>query len=535
MTDVQTTETGLFSIVEDRTVEGLLLPYNEESRLSVSNTAPIKFAKGTIRLPRDPSVVTLNEEHSQFAPLGRAIELRETEEGVVAKFAIANTDEGDAYLAAPEKRRLSPELRDLVRRGADAVTARLTGAAITTEGAFASAALFALGDITEELVDAAVVSDSGDLAIEANELPSTVTVTAGEETKVFTPEDAPTADNPANEETENATMSNAVAPATAAESVVDETVKSANALFSAITTAARSGDKSALEAIKTDALFALADQTYDKNATDPGKNYEQILGEIWTGDEFERQIVPLFTSGTLTELRFKQSQWVQKPLVDKWDGNKTAIPSRSATRTVSDKMAQRFAGGLDIAREYADFGHTDDIAEIVRQMVQSYKENSDAYVLDEVLAAATEVASSTYPTGVSKPHGVLVQGARAVRTEGRARATFAVLADDLYEELLFTPKDGILEYLGGQFGIKDGSFDGFQVVNHPDVPAGHALIGASQSARVLELPGSPIRVSAQDIARGGLDEAVFGYVGVSIQRPSALVLIDTTGTGTPVA
>lgn len=517
-------EQGVFAVIEDRTVRGLLLPWDEVSRLSASKTEPISFASGTVRLPRDPNAVTLNVEHSQHHPIGRATALEATDQGIVAEFTILNTDEGDAYLAAPEKRRLSAELRDIARQGVTGLAAVLTGAALVTQGAFESAALFALGDV-EDVTDTPA-EDAAVLRVEAPEIPDSVVVSTPDSTVTFTPEDD---DTEAAEAAEEANMATAIAPTTAADTAVVTEAPTADGLFAAIETARRTGDPRALEGTERAAAnFALADQTFDKNATDPGRNYEQALGEIWAGDDVDRQIVPLFSAGTLTELRFTQTQWGTTPLVDKWDGNKTAIPSRSATRTATSKQAQRFAGGLDIAREYADFGHAEDIAEIVRQMVQSYKENSDAYVLDEVLGALTPVAANTYPAGVTTAHGVLVQGARSVRTLGRARASFAVLSEDLYEELLFTPKDNVLEYLGGAIGIQSGTFDGFTVVSHADMAEGTALIGAAPAVRVLELPGSPIRVSAQDIARGGLDEAVFGYVGVSIQRPSALALIDTT-------
>jgi hypothetical protein len=142
-----TTEAGLFSRVGDtRIVRGLLLPFGELSRPSLSKTEPVMFSAAAVTLPRDPSVVTLNDEHDRFNPLGRATSLEVTEAGVVAEFSIANTDEGDAFLASKAKRKLSAELGSLVRNGARAVRSRLTGAAVCVEGAFESAALFSLAD-----------------------------------------------------------------------------------------------------------------------------------------------------------------------------------------------------------------------------------------------------------------------------------------------------------------------------------------------------------------------------------------------------
>ncbi|WP_223693821.1 hypothetical protein [Leifsonia poae] len=149
-----TTELGTFSVnIEDRTVEGILLPFGETSRLSMSKTEPIYFSADAVSLPADASVVTLNREHDQFSPVGRAIVLEKRDEGVYAKFAIARTPEGDEFLTkeypAGRFKKLSAEILGIVRDTADkarAVAGKITGAALTTEGAFESAALFSADD-----------------------------------------------------------------------------------------------------------------------------------------------------------------------------------------------------------------------------------------------------------------------------------------------------------------------------------------------------------------------------------------------------
>src|SRR5690606_11804342 len=82
---------------EARIVRGRLLPYGELSRRSVT-TEPVMFAKGTVELPADPSVITLNREHSQHYPIGRAIEVSEADGGIDVAFQIARTPDGDQAL-----------------------------------------------------------------------------------------------------------------------------------------------------------------------------------------------------------------------------------------------------------------------------------------------------------------------------------------------------------------------------------------------------------------------------------------------------
>jgi len=54
-------------------------------------------------------------------------------------------------------------------------------------------------------------------------------------------------------------------------------------------------------------------------------------------------------------------------------------------------------------------------------------------------------------------------------------------------------------------------FDWNKLQPSNQVPAGAVVAGVRQAGTFYELPGVPIRVEAIDIARGGIDEALFGY------------------------
>lgn len=551
-------ETGLFAVVgdvADREVEGLLVPYGELSRTSMDGVPPIRFAPGTVAMPADPSVVTGYVDHDRHQPVARALELREQlPEGIVGRFAIARTPEGDAYLADPTRRRLSPELAGIVRRGADGIRARLTGAGFVTEGAFASAGLFALGDVVDETGaddldpadpdDGEVLSESSNVAAWTDEdgktwtrTEHTLTVKRGNETTTtttYTLAEPDEGDDETNPEGEAALMS---APATGFAAATPTTTPDVGlfALARAIVEARRNGNARPLDAITAQAetmgLFALADQTYDKAAGDVAhgvNSVPQYLTDIWEGDLVEGLAYSEhFDSGELTDLTFKQRAITQRPLVTKWTGNKSEIPSQAAKFTTTPKSAQRFAGGLDIAREHYDFGKVEDVALILQLMGESYRLNSERYIGDELRAAATtlEVDAATRPAGVSAAHHKLVRGALAVLRKGRALPTVAFVADDLFDELLLTPKDSGLEYLTTSLNLAGGDFEQFRIVPDDSLAAGEVLVGARKAVQVLTLPGSPIRVNALDIARGGVDEALFGYVGVRTRRAEALQLV----------
>lgn len=324
----------------------------------------------------------------------------------------------------------------------------------------------------------------------------------------------------------------AAAQPTTAE--VDKAVLTIDGFFSAIEEAKTSGDHSKLEAlqgIQRMAMFALQDVTYETGAGSLGtadviakKDY---LGELWQGNAFERRIIPLFQSAALTALEWRAWKWTVKPAVAEWTGNKAAIPSTKPTVEPTSGKAQRFAGGNDIAREFYDFNDTEAIQAYVKALVESYAMVSDLYVLTTVKAAATALVipnAEPLPAGVNEAHYKIVKGALAV-VAAKATPTFALVASDVFAELALTPKDKTLEYLTFSAGLEDGTAAGFRIVPSADLAAGEVLVGAARAATVMELPGSPIRVNALDIAKGGTDEAVFGYVGVNINYALALQLV----------
>ena len=74
--------------------------------------------------------------------------------------------------------------------------------------------------------------------------------------------------------------------------------------------------------------------------------------------------------------------------------------------------------------------------------------------------------------------------------------------------------------MGGQ-RVQPGAF-----LRSPLVPAGKVIMGARPAISFYELGGgSPIRVEALDVAKGGIDSAVFGYVGTLVNRPGGIISV----------
>lgn len=528
-------KTALFADLSTRTVRGLLLPYNEMSRRSVT-TDPVMFAKGDVALPRDPEIVTLNEGHSQFAPVGRAIELTETDKGIEATFKVANTPEGDDLLlraagADESKRpRLSAEVADLVRRG-NRAAARLTGAAIVPVGAFASAGLFELADGEEEQIEDAVeeaveetVPQVSDEAI--NQIADAVIEKLNDSAD-------PGEDN-TNTEGEFA-MTNARIPAGVKAPTAPK--KTASALFAAIA----SKDFDAMKAFSTPespAMFAIEGLQHSGPSTETiGADTAQVgyLGEIWDGNPYERKFWGLFDTKPLTSWKAVGWKWdpANAPEVGSYAGNLAEISSNALDTIPVEVTAQRVAGGNRLDRRYLDFNDQEVIASYFSKLAEHYARFTDAAALAAAVTAAgsdLDVSSTSYPYGSPVAIAAIIDGALQVLSE-EATPSFAVVSPELWRDIALIGRNDVLGYLQAGFGLESGSVEGFKILPGA-VGTGKVLVGAKQGLQVFELGGSPIRVDALAVHNGAMDGALYGYYA-TLDSGLGLSIVDTTDYDVP--
>lgn len=500
----------LFANVEARTIRGLLIPYGEASRTNLTGTEPIAFSRGTVTVPRDVTMVGLNLNHDRFTWAGRVAELEDTDAGMVATFKVAETDEGDEALAAVAAGRLtklSAEVVKLVRDGATAVSAKLTGAALVDEGAFASAALFALGDV-EEVPTEPAPADPEEPAEPEEE----------EEEEIVPEAQIPTG-----------------LPAPAPVAVVEKKEPTKGEMFAAIEAVHRGvASTETLQqvqqfmAMERSALFALSDVDYDGAGGVGAKMTRPAwIGEVLDGTTYAQRFAPLFGQQTLTGLAMSGWKWNVKPAGATWTGNKDAISSNTPTITPVTESATRWAGGHDIAREHLDFGTPGFFDAYNAAMRESFDRWLDiTIVLTEALAGATDIEADD-PTGLDIGAGwsAVIDGAASIVAAGLT-PTAAVVESSLWKSMAKVPNSDVLGYLNAQLSLTgEGRLDTFSIV--PAAPTqlttGHVLVVDRSAADVYTLPGSPIRAEAQNIANGGIDVGFFGYGGFLIKNAAGIV------------
>lgn len=331
----------------------------------------------------------------------------------------------------------------------------------------------------------------------------------------------------------------------------------------------------------TSAVSAIGAAFTDVISTDHTGNIEPVAwsGELWSGLEYQPVFLDLLAPANLEWFEGKGWRFTVTPEMQDYDGDKEAVPSGVVTTEPSTYEAARMAVGVDIDRKFYDFPNeafVDGLFQRIRESwtiqqdakVRAYiaanspkltrtasasRTNADATLtaaapgtfkaamigstvtgtgipaattIISVNAAGTEAemsanATSGAPTvtvltidsaeaSVLKATGRLVQGLKNTRV---GAPSFIVMNDDDYFSLMDVNEQTLPVYLD-LWGIDPKNFR-----SSPDVAAGTIIGGAKQAAKYRTLPGSPIRVSAQHLANGGIDEAFFGYWAVEKHHP----------------
>jgi HK97 family phage prohead protease len=259
-----------------------------------------------------------------------------------------------------------------------------------------------------------------------------------------------------------------------------------------------------------------------------------IPQQLWANVGYSRRFVPLLTGRPLTSYTFGGWEFTQKPEVGDWTGDKTEVPTGEvATREITGTAA-RIAGGWDVDRKFRDFGDAAFWAAFYAAQTESYARLTDAKAAAAIVASAQDVTSTAPVTGYTRPSGF----GTVVDQDGVLKAVafgtayleetplieqgpdYVLMNTSDYMSLLDVAQLDAPEFLN-LFGVAPGSF-----IRTNKVPAGAIVLGVRRALEWYELPGAaPIRVEALDVARGGVDSAVFGYWGTLHVRPGGIISV----------
>lgn len=225
-------------------------------------------------------------------------------------------------------------------------------------------------------------------------------------------------------------------------------------------------------------------------------------GQLWSGLEYKRIWVDLMTPGTLKSYKGTAWRWVVKPAVGDYAGDKAAVPSNSPTTIEVPWTAARLAGAHDLDRKFQDFGDTEYIAAYFAAMTESYARQSDAKAIAFIQASRTAPVAA----GVGFFRAMATAAANLETAVGDGTKPDYILVNPADKLSLIGMTNQQLPAYLELFGI---TMD--KIRSSSAVPALSVTAGVKQATTFKELPSSPIRAEAIDMANGGIDGGVFGY------------------------
>jgi len=566
MTDIEIYGGTLMATDDDRTYRARLVPFREEAS---SNLGRFTVDPGVFEIPADLSGSGFNVDHERERVSGTLAAMAEKDDGIWTNFVFAKTPQGDKALEdvrSGRRRGVSVEAADVVIRAGKAVAGRIFGAALVKAGAFPSATLLAsaVDTVVEETPEQTIARLEAELAARpAQPSPTTETTPVATATTpaapVTTKEDVVT----------DATVPNTLT-AGKAPTVTQPRPVELRTLFAAMNRAkvrmATDADMTLLaassnmlgggspEQIAATLLAALSDIKISGSGSLPvggAAIQPNWVGQLNQGIGYERIYVPLAKTGTDITAEGKKGYKVHRGTVGapvdsyaatgEWAGNKTPIGSGAGFTDPFGSTLHRFAFGDDIAREFIDLpGGAEVLAAFFSLIKEDHLVWSDEWArLAWITLAGTPIAvSGNIPADFPAALGIVMQSIRAVNKpkadKRRDKATFVIVNDEAAEQLDFTPFEHIPEFIKFSWNLDRTDLKAGDVVlvNGDNGITGSpaALSGADYALELDELPGGPLWIDALNIAQGGIDRAVHGYLQEFQVRPDAVELVGTPQT-----
>ena len=256
---------------------------------------------------------------------------------------------------------------------------------------------------------------------------------------------------------------------------------------------------------------------------------QQWIGKLWDGKPYVERYAPLIGHADLTGPKVIGWRFVdgKSPTVASYAGFPNQPTSNEVDSEVVEEAVSRIAGAWAVDRIHRDFPSVEFWTAFFAKAVDDYAKKRDAAVIANMVSDATAVAAgAAVQPGVSEAAIKIVDGFLAV--SDYATPTFAVVGADLWRDFVLTRRDDSLEYLSAALGLGGGEMEGFRIVpaqSSVSSLTNKVLVGAREAQTLHELPGVPVRVDAEAIATGGLDEGMFGYYAIITHNAKGLALV----------
>jgi hypothetical protein len=246
-------------------------------------------------------------------------------------------------------------------------------------------------------------------------------------------------------------------------------------------------------------------------ANNPAAFRPTYLNELWSGAQYVRKFIDNATTVRPLGRTMKiiGHRWVTPPEVADYAGDKADVPSNAAVMEDVEVAVARMAGAHDVDRVYVDMGDPQWWAEYFDAMTESYKKKSDAKAAALAWAATANATTATPTTLLA---GVV---AAAIDIAGNGEPVdYVAMHLGQIAALLGIKASDAPAFLSGSFSLgtpEDGGLGGLTFFGTPGITTAGGVIVGNKAATRWHENGVPIRVQAENIAKGGVDVGVFGY------------------------
>ena len=527
----------LAASAEDRQLRYRLLPFGEAGS---TNKGKVLASAGALEVPAEPLPVNL--EHDYTRPVGH-MTVAEDSEGLEATVDVARTRAGDDVLeeaAQGLRAGISVEIDNPVIRAGRLIAGKLSGAGLVVKPAYPSALLMAADfggkdddddddddepkpqadKVTEtEAEEANEQLDIARAAIDAGDLPAAAAAIAAAQEEI-----TPTTESESNPVpvTASAPASTQALLAAFAAAVGNAPQLTAAAPDDSLTLSKFAGTLRGMTGQDSRLTAAALDTITQADMYDPTAQ-PAYLGELWTQTTYTERFAPLVSHENLTAMSVKGWRWVagKSPIVDDWDPaysgvapaeSMTDIPTGEVVAEAEEWFAKRIAGGNRFDRVHIDFPVPGVLESFLREQTEYIKKRRDARVQQHLVAAAAAGKITGTGKDIENAWRKIILGAMHVLDY--SKPTYAIVGNDVYRELLGTDMLENLAMLDTTLGLESGSMAGFRIQPAAITDStmdGKVIVGAAAATVLHEPGGAPIRVDAQELAKGAVDKAVFSY------------------------
>ena len=223
---------------------------------------------------------------------------------------------------------------------------------------------------------------------------------------------------------------------------------------------------------------------------------------------------------------------------DEQSGENVALATGNLTFEVKSVDVKTYGGYTSFSRQYVERATIDTLNQVFQGLTIAYANATNKVVVD--LIEALDYTGKTFDahtdaSGVAKG---IAEGSAYIFENTGLRPNVIVAGVDAYVNLVsLGATDGRLNFstTGQNFNMVgnadipglSGSIFGLPIIVDPALADTNCLLANSAAVTSWESAGAPVRLTAGDITTLTDDVSVYGYMAVAVQRPAAIVSLDT--------